>query len=98
VISFNKRCFQLVIHLFICPGTASLGPEHLGGVLDPDFKVHHTANLRVVDASAIPLSFSIAPLATVYAIAEKAADAIKREQISLHTDGEQFIVNSDVFL
>ena len=42
------------------------------GVVAPDFKVHRTSNLRVVDASIIPLTFGVAPLATVYAIAEKA--------------------------
>jgi choline dehydrogenase-like flavoprotein len=41
------------------------------GVVAPDFKVHRTANLRIVDASVIPFTFSVAPLATVYAIAEK---------------------------
>ena len=41
------------------------------GVVAPDFKVHRTANLRVVDASVIPFTFSVAPLATVFAIAEK---------------------------
>jgi GMC oxidoreductase len=45
---------------FLCPG-----------VVAPDFKVHRTTNLRVVDASVIPLTFSVAPLATVFAIAEK---------------------------
>ncbi|KAI0034678.1 hypothetical protein K488DRAFT_83743 [Vararia minispora EC-137] len=64
-------------------GTAALAPEHLGGVVAPDFKVHRTENLRVVDASVIPLSFSVAPLATIYAIAEKAADVIKHAQTSL---------------
>ncbi|ETW79814.1 choline dehydrogenase 2 [Heterobasidion irregulare TC 32-1] len=53
-------------------GTAALAPENLGGVVAPDFKVHRTSNLRVVDASIIPLTFGVAPLATVYAIAEKA--------------------------
>ncbi|KAH9996169.1 hypothetical protein BJV74DRAFT_828663 [Russula compacta] len=54
-------------------GTAALAPS----VVAPDFKVHRTANLRVVDASVIPFTFSVAPLATVFAIAEKAADVIK---------------------
>ncbi|THH16221.1 hypothetical protein EW146_g4381 [Bondarzewia mesenterica] len=49
------------------------------GVVAPNFKVHRTSNLRVVDASVIPLTFGVAPLATVYAIAEKAADVIKWE-------------------
>jgi len=60
-------------------GTAALAPEYLRGVVAPDFKVHRTANLRVVDASIIPLTFSVAPLATVYALAEKAADVIKAQ-------------------
>jgi hypothetical protein len=41
------------------------------GVVAPDFRVHRTANLRIVDASVIPFTFSVAPLATVFAIAEK---------------------------
>ena len=41
------------------------------GVVAPDFKVHRTTNLRVVDASVIPFTFSVAPFATVHAIAEK---------------------------
>jgi len=47
------------------------------GVVTADFKVHRTANLRVVDASVIPFTFSVPPFATVHAIAEKAADVIK---------------------
>ncbi|KAI0063317.1 alcohol oxidase [Artomyces pyxidatus] len=63
-------------------GTAALAPESLHGVVAPDFKVHHAANLRVVDASIIPMTFSVAPLATVFAIAEKAADVIKSQAAS----------------
>ena len=40
-------------------------------VVGPDFKVHRMANLLVVDASVISLTFSVAPLATVYTIVEK---------------------------
>ena len=46
------------------------------GVVAPDFKVHRTANLRVVDASVIPFTFSVAPLATVFAIAEKVINSL----------------------
>jgi hypothetical protein len=58
-------------------GLHSLRTERLIlGVVSPDFKVHRTANMRVVDASIIPLTFSVAPLATVYALAEKVCSSI----------------------
>ncbi|KAI0052472.1 GMC oxidoreductase [Auriscalpium vulgare] len=74
---WKAYCRGNAVSTFHPIGTAALAPESLGGVVAPDFKVHHTANLRVVDASVIPLTFSVAPLATVFAIAEKAADEIK---------------------
>ncbi|KAI8989658.1 GMC oxidoreductase [Trametes punicea] len=58
-------------------GTASMLPREDGGVVDPQLKVYGTANVRVVDASVIPLQLSAHTQATVYAIAEKAADIIK---------------------
>lgn len=55
-------------------------PQDLGGVVDPTLKVYGTANVRVVDASVIPHQMSGHTTATVYALAEKAAQLIKRER------------------
>ena len=58
-------------------GTCAMVPEALGGVVDSDLKVYGTANVRVVDASIMPLSISSHLMQPVYAISEKAADIIK---------------------
>ncbi|KAJ7701203.1 hypothetical protein B0H17DRAFT_1195485 [Mycena rosella] len=58
-------------------GTASMLPREEFGVVDHNLVVYGTSNLRIADASIIPVHISAHPMATVYAIAEKAADIIK---------------------
>jgi choline dehydrogenase-like flavoprotein len=63
--------------------TCKIGPKHLGGVLDSNFKVHGTEGLRVVDASVFPRVPGLFIASAVYMIAEKAADVIIAENRSL---------------
>jgi len=73
----EDHCRQWVSTCFHWIGTASMMPREKGGVVDPQLKVYGTSNLRVVDASVIPIHLSCHNSATVYALAEKAADIIK---------------------
>ena len=58
-------------------GTAAMMRRDLGGVVDGKLKVYDTTNLRVVDASVLPLQISAHLTSTLYGVAEKAADIIK---------------------
>ncbi|KAI0724009.1 alcohol oxidase [Cerioporus squamosus] len=59
-------------------GTAAMLPREVGGVVDPaTLRVYGTTNLRVVDASVIPMLLGTHPQASIYAVAERAADMIK---------------------
>lgn len=59
--------------------TCAMLPRELGGVVDDKVRVYGTKNLRVVDASIFPMVTLGNIQATVYAVAERAADLIKEE-------------------
>lgn len=59
--------------------TCSMLPREDGGVVDSNLKVYGTSNLRVVDASVPPLSFSAHLMAIVYGIAEIGAELILQD-------------------
>lgn len=56
-------------------GTSAMLPRELGGVVDPDLKVYGVENLRVVDASIMPIIVSAHTQGTTYAIAEKVSNS-----------------------
>lgn len=60
-------------------GTCAMLPREKGGVVDANLKLYGTKNLRVVDASIMPMIPRANTVATVYAVAERAADLIKGE-------------------
>ncbi|KAJ4989715.1 GMC oxidoreductase [Stagonosporopsis vannaccii] len=62
-------------------GTCAMLPEFYGGCVGSDLRVYGTSKLSVVDASIIPLIPATHLQATMYAVAEKAADLIKLRNI-----------------
>lgn len=60
-------------------GSCSMMPQDKGGVVDARLKVYGTKNVRVADASIIPIHVSSHIVATVYAIGEKAAHMIRED-------------------
>ncbi|KAH7098266.1 alcohol oxidase [Auriculariales sp. MPI-PUGE-AT-0066] len=57
--------------------TAAMSPRSYGGVVDANLRVYGVSGLSVGDASIMPMVPAAHTCATVYAIAEKAADLIK---------------------
>jgi choline dehydrogenase-like flavoprotein len=62
--------------------TSAMMPQNLGGVVSPELLVYGVTGLSVGDISVIPLIPATHTCATVYAIAEKAADLIKARAAS----------------
>lgn len=52
-------------------------PEELGGVVNSELLVYGTKKLSIIDASILPIIPAAHLQATMYAVAEKAADIIK---------------------
>ncbi|KAI0019833.1 glucose-methanol-choline oxidoreductase-like protein [Xylariomycetidae sp. FL0641] len=59
--------------------TCAMLPAGRGGVVDARLRVHGTRNLRVVDAAVFPITTRGNPMATVYAMAERAADLVRED-------------------
>ncbi|KFZ07713.1 hypothetical protein V502_09819 [Pseudogymnoascus sp. VKM F-4520 (FW-2644)] len=74
----KELCKELVLSMFHLSGTCAMLPREDGGVVDSKLKVYGTSNVRVVDASLFPLEPRGNIQATVFAVAEKAADIIKQ--------------------
>lgn len=64
-------------------GTCSMLPQSSGGVVDTNLLVYGSSNLRVIDASIIPIHISAHLMASTYGIAEKGADIIKGKYMAL---------------
>ncbi|KAK0645246.1 Dehydrogenase patE [Lasiodiplodia hormozganensis] len=71
----RERAFTCFHPACTCP----MMPRELGGVVDSRLVVHGTKNVRVVDASIFPIEPLGNIQASVYAVAERAADIIKSD-------------------
>lgn len=75
----KELCKELGLSMFHLSGTCAMLPRGDGGVVDSKLRVYGTSNVRVVDASLFPLEPRGTIQATVFAVAEKAADIIKED-------------------
>lgn len=68
------------ISVFHVSSSAAMLPREDGGVVDERLRVYGVKGLRVVDASVFPIEPLGNIQATVYAVAERAADIIKEDR------------------
>lgn len=76
--ALNENINSVLLTEYHFCGTAAMMPREKGGVVDPSLRVYGTHNLRVVDASIIPIIPDAHLQATVYAIAEKVCPLLAR--------------------
>ena len=70
----DPAAYPLAIsHLF---GTARMSLEPNAGVVGPDFRVHGTENLYVVDSSVFPTNLGVNPQLAIMALARLAAERL----------------------
>ncbi|RYC65258.1 hypothetical protein CHU98_g908 [Xylaria longipes] len=62
-------------------GTCAMMPRELGGVVDERLKVYGVGNLRVVDASIMPVLVGANTCQTTYAIAEKNTVGVAQRKV-----------------
>lgn len=72
----RKYAMETALSIFHPVGTCAMLPEEDEGVVDSELRVHGVPNLRVVDASVIPMLISAHIQTAVYGIAEIAASKI----------------------
>ncbi|RYO74710.1 hypothetical protein DL762_010306 [Monosporascus cannonballus] len=85
--AMRKYVQQTALSSFHPTSTCAMLPLEKGGVVNERLIVHGTRNLRVVDASAFPITTRGNPMATVYAVAERAADFVKEDLERKRGDG-----------
>lgn len=73
---WREYVLNTTVSIYHPVGTCAMLPKQDGGVVDPSLKVYGTSNLRVVDASVIPLLVGGHIQTAVYGIAEFAASKI----------------------
>lgn len=81
--AMKKNILERAQTAFHPTGTARLSKDISQGVVDPQLKVHGIRNLRVIDASVIPVIPDCRIQNSVYMVAEKGADMIKQSHKDL---------------
>ncbi len=72
--STDPRCYTMVMtHLF---GTCRMGPDRKKSVIGPDFQVHDTPGVYVLDSSIFPTHLGVNPQHTIMAVAMAGAGRI----------------------